>query len=318
MPGLSHFVAETALSLRSAGIWPARITAHLSAGGHGMPGLFALARAADEFPRADRHAHFIVPEGDVERLESVRLLDALRFGELAIGVREQPMPWKDQLPLALTTLVRDNRRGRDDLDEVAAHIGPALSARVRFETGTSENLSNLMRRLIKHGPHHDSEPCPVTFEYAQSAVPVISEATRARVEVSSLLPIADATLRALRFGEGVNRALDVDLGRHLILVTLPSNSWDDVRQVEQYVLERLEFSGPADRKCVGIFFSGYRPDPSNRQEHAIALRLGSVAGGWDGVFQAIVTSSHTAYTVPTDRVDGAGHDGVARAPESIP
>jgi hypothetical protein len=74
MPSVSHFVNESALQLRATGVWPARITAHLSAGGHGMPGLYALSEVADEFPRADRHAHFIVPEGDVERFEALRLL----------------------------------------------------------------------------------------------------------------------------------------------------------------------------------------------------------------------------------------------------
>lgn len=85
---------------------------------------------------------------------------------------------------------RDPHWGREDLDEVAAHIGPALSARVRFETGTSENLSNLMRRLTKHGLHTDSEPCPLTFHYTQAAVPITGAAAGTSVEVSTLLPIA--------------------------------------------------------------------------------------------------------------------------------
>jgi hypothetical protein len=46
-----------------------------------------------------------------------------------------------------------------------------------------------------------------------------------------LLPLADATLRALRYGERVTRALDVDIARHLLLVCVPCNSWEDVRQV---------------------------------------------------------------------------------------
>src|SRR5258708_8079242 len=152
MPPVSHFVEEAALSLLAAGIWPARITADLSAGGHGIPGLYPLSEPANEFPRADRHAHFIVPDGDVERIETVRLLDALRFGDLAMGSHSEPMPWKNRLPLALTIVLRDNRQGRDDLDEVAPHIAPAGRARVRLETGTSENVSNLMRRLTKHWP----------------------------------------------------------------------------------------------------------------------------------------------------------------------
>ena len=142
-----------------------------------MPGLYALSRAAAEFPRADCHAYFIVPEGDVERLEALRLLDALRYGDLG----SRSMPWKSSLPLSLTAFLRDNRQGRDDLDEVAAHIAPALSARVRFATGTSENLSNLMRRLTKRGPHGDSEPCPLTFHYTQAAVPVNLQSPRAPV-----------------------------------------------------------------------------------------------------------------------------------------
>ena len=123
-------------------------------------GLYALSAEANEFPSADRHAHVIVPEGDVERIETIHLLDALRFGELAMGLHSDPMPWKNQLPLALTTTLRDNRHGRESLDEVAAHIGPALSARVRFETGSSENLSNLMRSLSKHGPNSAPSHAP--------------------------------------------------------------------------------------------------------------------------------------------------------------
>ena len=280
MPALSHFVEESAFALRSRGIWPARVTAELSAGGHGIPGLFALSRAASEFPRADRHASFIVPDGDVERLEALRLLDALRYGDLHKDV----LPWKANLPLALTALLRDNRQGREDLDEVAAHIGPALNARVRFATATSENLSNLMRRLTKHGPHADSEPCPLTFQFAKAAVPVNLGAS---VDRSTLLPLADATLRALRTGEGVTRALQVDIGRHLVLVSVPCGSWQDVERVEEYVLERLDFSGSPDRSCTGIFFSGYRPDASSREEHILAVRLGTVAGGWDAVYRAI-------------------------------
>jgi hypothetical protein len=324
MPPVSHFVQETALNLRAAGIWPARITADLSAGGHGVPGLYALSEAANEFPRADRHAHFIVPEGDVERIETVRLLDAMRFGDLAMGMHSDQMPWKDKLPLALTALLRDNRQGRDDLDEVAAHIGPALSARVRFETGTSENLSNLMRRLTKHGPHADSEPCPLTFHYARSAVPVSSAGTQASVDLATLLPLADATLRALRYGEGVTRALDVDIARHLLLVTVPCNSWQDVHQVEQYVLERLEFAGPPDRQAIGVFFSGYRPEAGNREERVFAIRLGAVAGGWDTMYRAIKSSHHVVRgTIAAEHTNGVvrerklpARDGVADGPEA--
>jgi hypothetical protein len=309
MPAVSGFVRESALSLRSMGVWPARITADLSAGGHGVPGLFALSEAANEFPRTDRHARFIVPEGDVERLECLRLLDALRTGDLALGAHSQPMPWKERLPLALTTALRDNQRGREDLDEVAAHIAPALTARVRFETGTSENLTNLMRRLIKHGPHSASEPCPLTFDYTSNAVPISSAGT---VDAASLLPIADNTLRALRSGEGVRSALEVDMGRHLVLVTVPCNTWDDVRRVEQYVLERLEFGGPPDRRRIGIFFSGYRPEDTSREERALALRLGTVHGGWESVYRAIASTRQVVHTIPADR-----RDGVAQTQEAI-
>jgi hypothetical protein len=302
MPSVSHFIDESALAVRAKSIWPARLTTALSAGGHGMPGLYALARAADEFPRADRHAYFIVPEGDVERLEMLRLLDALRFGDLG----SQPMPWKGSLPLALTAFLRDNRQGRDDLDEVAAHIAPALSARVRFATGTSENLSNLMRRLTKHGPHADSEPCPLTFHYADAAVPVnlSGQESSTSVDVATLLPLADAALRALRNGEGVKRALDVEIGRHLLLITVPCNNWEDVQQVEQYVRERLEFSGVPDRRSIGIFFSGYRPDANTREERILAVRLGTVAGGWDAVYDSISSVHEVTRKRSLDRVNG--------------
>jgi hypothetical protein len=263
---------------------------------------------ANEFPRADRHAHFIVPEGDVERLEMVRLLDALRFAELRTGLHAESMPWKPRLPLALTTTLRDNRQGRDDLDEVAAHIPAALSARVHFETGTSENLSNLMRRLTKHGPHPDSEPCPLTFHYAASAVPIARTPSGAAVDMATLLPISDGTLRALRYGEGITRALDVEIGRHLLLVTVPCASWEDVRRVEEYVMERLDFAGPPDRRCIGVFFSGYRPDNANREERVFAIRLGAVAGGWDAVYRSIQSSYHVVRPIRAERKNGAGHD----------
>jgi hypothetical protein len=304
MPPVSHFVEEAALNLRAAGTWPARITADLSAGGHGLPGLYALSQQAKEFPRADRHTRFIIPDGDVERIETLRLLDALRFGDLSMGLHSEPMPWKNRLPLALTTLLRDNRQGRENLDEIAAHIGPALSARVRFETGTSENHSNLMRRLTKHGPHADSEPCPLAFDYAEAAVPIRSDGTRASVDVATLLPIADGTLRGLRYGEGVTRALDVDIARHLLLVTV------------------LEFAGPPDRRSIGVFFSGYRPDATNREERVFAIRLGAVAGGWDAVYRSISSSHHIVRGLSTDRVNGTDHgrrvvarDGAVTNPE---
>jgi hypothetical protein len=317
MPSVSHFVDEAAFNLRAAGTWPARITAHLSAGGHGLPGLFALFEAATEFPRADRHAHFIVPEGDVERNESLRLLDALRFGDLPAGTHREPMPWKDHRPLALTTLLRDNRQGREDLDEVAAHIAPALSARVRFETGTSENLSNLMRRLTKHGVHADLEPCPLTFHHAGMAVPIGRSGAQPLVDVSTLLPLADATLRSLRHGNGVTRALDVDIGRHLLLVSVPCNDWDDVRRVEAYVTERLEFASAPDRQCIGVFFSGYRPDPTSREERVLAVRLGAVAGGWDAVYRAIFGSNMLAHTASPAHPNGAAHEHAFSPPDGV-
>jgi hypothetical protein len=313
MPAVSRFVEESALRLRALGIWPARITADLSAGGHGLPGLYALSAAANEFPRADRHARFIVPEGDVERIEAARLLDALRFGELTTGVHSGALPWKARLPLALTVTVRDNRQGREDLDEVAAHIGPALSARVRFETGTSENLSNLMRRLTKHGPHADSEPCPLTFHYAHAAVPVVPGTGSAAIDLTTLLPLADATLRALRHGEGVTRALDVEIARHLVLVVAPCNDWENVRRVEEYVLERLEFAGPPDRRNIGVFFSGYRPESTNREEPLFAIRLGAVAGGWDAVYRGISSSHQLLRPLRPDRANGS-----TRESETVP
>jgi hypothetical protein len=318
MPAVSHFVEEAALNLRASGIWPARITANLSTGGHGVPGLYALSAEANEFPSADRHTHFIVPEGDVERIETVHLLDALRFGELAMGLHSDPMPWKSQLPLALTTTLRDNRHGRENLDEVAAHIGPALSARVRFETGSSENLSNLMRSLTKHGPNSNSEPCPLTFHYAEGAVPITRTAGPPSVNLATLLPLVDGTLRALRHGEGVTRALDVDIARHLLLVTLPCNNWDDLRQVERYVQERMEFAGPPDRQSIGVFFSAYRPDASNREERVFAIRFGAIAGGWDAVYRAITSSPHAVRTIPTERTIDfkLARDGVASGAEA--
>jgi len=322
MPAVSHFVEESALNLRAAGIWPARITADLSAGGHGVPGLYAVSEAANQFPRADRHTHFIVPEGDVERIEAVQLLDALRCGDLVTGLRSDPMPWKAKLPLALTTTLRDNRQGREDLDEVAAHIGPALSARVRYETGTSENLSNLMRRLTKHGPHADSEPCPLTFHYTQAAVPIAAAQSGPTVDLSTLLPIADGTLRALRCSQGVIRALDLDIARHLLLVTVPCHSWDDVHRVEEYVMERLEFAGPPDRRSIGVFFSGYRPDAANREERVFAIRLGAVAGGWDAVYRGIRSTNHMIRSIGSERTNGTRHtpdlvegDAIARVPD---
>jgi hypothetical protein len=124
------------------------------------------------------------------------------------------MPWKARLPLALTVTIRDNRLGRDNVDEVAAHIGPGLSTRVRFETGTSDNLSNLMRRLTKHGPHADTEPYPLTFQYTQSALPLAPGESSPSIDLTMLLPLADTTLHTLRFGQGLTRALQVDIARH--------------------------------------------------------------------------------------------------------
>jgi hypothetical protein len=248
----------------------------------------------------------------VERLEALRLMDALRYGDL----HSDALPWKANLPLALTTLLRDNRQGREDLDEVAAHIAPALNARVRYATATSENVSNLMRRLTKHGPHADSEPCPLTFQFARTAVPVNVGAQSPRVSVDrgTLLPLADATLRALRSGDGVTRALQVDIARHLVLVTVPCTSWEDVERVEEYVLERLEFSGSPDRSCTGILFSGYRPDASSREEPILAIRLGTVAGGWDAVYRSIRNAISTVDALlPHERSNGK----ILSAPESV-
>jgi hypothetical protein len=248
-------------------------------------------------------------------MEAARLLDALRLGELRAGARAEAMPWKNRLPLALTVSIRDNQQGRDSLDEVAAHIAPALSARVRFETGTSENLSNLMRRLTKQSPHADSEPCPMTFHYTRSAVPVAQGARARSIDLASLLPIADATLRALRQGDGVTRALDVDIARHLVLVAVPCNDWDDVRQVEAYVRERLEFARSRDRSSIGVLFSCYTPDGANREEPLFAIRLGAVAGGWDAVYRSINSAQQVIRQFPRDRVNGGIHSHVV---ESLP
>jgi hypothetical protein len=162
----------------------------------------------------------------------------------------------------------------------------------------------------------------LAFDYAEAAVPIRSDGTRASVDVATLLPIADGTLRGLRYGEGVTRALDVDIARHLLLVTVPCNDWDDVRQVEQYVVERLEFAGPPDRRSIGVFFSGYRPDVTNREERVFAIRLGAVAGGWDAVYRSISSSHHIVRGLSTDRVNGTDHgrrvvarDGAVTNPE---
>jgi hypothetical protein len=126
--------------------------------------------------------------------------------------------------------------------------------------------------------------------------------------VSTLLPLADATLRSLRHGDGVIRALNVDIGRHLLIVTVPCNDWADVRQTEQYVMERLEFAGPPDRQCIGVYFSGYRPDPGNREERVLAIKIGAVAGGWDAVYEAILGTPPIAHDSSERRVNGVAHE----------
>src|SRR5262249_17458180 len=126
------------------------------------------------------------------------------------------------------------------------------------------------------------------------------------VALPTLLPLADATLRALRHGEGVSRALDVDVARHLLLITLPCNAWADVRLVEQFVLERLEFTDAPDPQCIGIYFSGYRPDPLNREERIFAIKLGAVAGGWQAVYDAISRDAD-ALPVEAPHVNGRVH-----------
>jgi hypothetical protein len=170
----------------------------------------------------------------------------------------------------------------------------------------SENLSNLMRRLTKHGPHADTESCPLTFHYAESAVPIRAGAGSGSVNVSGLLPLADATLRALRYEDQVSRALDVDIARHLLLVALPSNDWEDVRRVEAYVRERLDFAGPPDLRCIGVVFSGYRPEGTNREEPLFAIRLGAVLGGWDAVYRAINGAYQIVPAPKAERLNGSG------------
>ncbi len=87
-------------------------------------------------------------------------------------------------------------------------------------------------------------------------------------------------------------------------------------------MERLEFAGPPDRRSIGVFFSGYRPDAANREERVFAIRLGAVAGGWDAVYRSIRSSHHIIRAIPAERVNGAGHDheladteAVANSPE---
>jgi hypothetical protein len=93
-----------------------------------------------------------------------------------------------------------------------------------------------------------------------------------------------------------------------LLVSVPASDWDDVRQVEQYVRQQLQYAGPPDRRCIGVLFSGYRPDAANREERIFALRLGAVAGGWDAVYRGIGGSRHPVRSI---RIDGTnGHDRV--------
>ena len=107
-------------------------------------------------------------------------------------------------------------------------------------------------------------------------------------------------------------------------MTVPCNSWQDVHQVEQYVLERLEFAGPPDRQAIGVFFSGYRPDAGNREEGVFAIRLGAVAGGWDAIYRAIKSSHHIVQsTIAAEHTNGVvrerklpARDGVADGPEA--
>ena len=117
------------------------------------------------------------------------------------------------------------------------------------------------------------------------------------VDLSILLPLADAALRGLRHGDGLMRALNVDIERHLILVAVPCNSWDDVRQVEHYIEERLEFAVAPDPKCIGVFFSGYQPLPGSSEERIFAIKLGTVGGGWGSAYRAILGPHATGAAV---------------------
>ena len=108
-----------------------------------------------------------------------------------------------------------------------------------------------------------------------------------RVNCPTLLPLADATLRSVRHG-AARRALDVDMDRYLLLVTAPCNEWDDVRRIDDASLTVWNLQGQPERQCLGVFFSGYRPDPTNREECVFAIKLGAVGGGWNVVYRAIL------------------------------
>jgi hypothetical protein len=67
----------------------------------------------------------------------------------------------------------------------------------------------------------------------------------------------------------------------------------------------LEFSGSPDRSSIGIFFSGYRPDSDSREERIVAVRLGTVAGGWSAVYRCIRSATSLVdIPQPDDHTNG--------------
>ena len=119
-----------------------------------------------------------------------------------------------------------------------------------------------MLRLTKQGPHADTEPCPLTFQYTQSAVPLARGESSPSIDLTRLLPLADTTLRTVRFSQGLTRALQVD-------IAAPAAGREAVQRLgrrstrRSVVMQRLEFTEPPDRRSIGVFFSGYRPAGTN-------------------------------------------------------
>ena len=73
-----------------------------------------------------------------------------------VRLRSDTGPWRLTCPGGKSAAGADCPAARQRArthgpDEVAAHIAPALTARVRFETATSENLSNLLRDSPRMG-----------------------------------------------------------------------------------------------------------------------------------------------------------------------
>jgi hypothetical protein len=66
-----------------------------------------------------------------------------------------------------------------------------------------------------------------------------------------------------------------------------------------------------------VFFSGYRPDPSSREERVLAVRLGAVAGGWDAVYRAVFGSTMLAHTAGQPHPNGAPHERAYSPPDGV-